>query len=67
MAVIYPIVIFFIVDDSGILQYFINPGEAFPVFLNNLIALKTADIIILTAGMVGAILSGIANRMLRNR
>ncbi|MBU9722117.1 MULTISPECIES: YuiB family protein [Bacillaceae] len=67
MAVIYPIVIFFIVDESGLLQYFLSPGEAFPTFFNDLIALKTADIIILSAGMAGAILSGIANRMLRNR
>lgn len=67
MAIIYPIVIFFIVDKSGFFAYFTKPGEAFPTFLNNLISLKTVDIIILIAGMVGAILSGIAIRMLRNR
>ncbi|MBU9712401.1 YuiB family protein [Evansella tamaricis] len=67
MAVIYPIVIFFIVDKSGLLSYFIRPGEAFPDLFYQLITLKTADVIILTAGMIGAVLSGIANRMLRDR
>ncbi|MDG5788883.1 YuiB family protein [Evansella sp. AB-P1] len=67
MAVIYPIVIFFIVDQSGFFSYFTSPGESFVVFWNQFISLKTADIIILAAGMIGAILSGIANRMLRNR
>ncbi|WP_078594639.1 YuiB family protein [Evansella clarkii] len=67
MAVIYPIVIFFIVDQAGVLAYFTNPGEAFPTLGNQLISLKTADIIILLSGFIGAILSGIAIRMLRER
>ncbi|UCZ52532.1 YuiB family protein [Bacillus shivajii] len=67
MAVIYPIVIFLIVNDIGISKYFTEPGQAFPAFFSQLLSLKTPDIIILSAGMVGAILSGIAIRMLRDR
>ncbi|MCE7793020.1 YuiB family protein [Salipaludibacillus sp. CUR1] len=67
MAVIYPVVIFFIVDQSGFFSYFTNPSQSFSSLAENLIALTTADIIILIAGMVGAVLSGVANRMLRNR
>ncbi|WP_096190032.1 YuiB family protein [Evansella halocellulosilytica] len=67
MAVIYPVVIFFIVNDTSLGAYFSQPGQAFSDFGSQLVALKTADIIILAAGMGGAILSGIANRMLRNR
>ncbi|SDZ60553.1 Putative membrane protein [Evansella caseinilytica] len=67
MAIIYPVVVFFIVDKAGIFSYFTTPGQAFSDLWSHLSALKTADIIILIAGMGGAILSGIANRMLRNR
>ncbi|ADU31642.1 YuiB family protein [Evansella cellulosilytica] len=67
MAIIYPIVIFFIVDNSGFFSYFTRPGEVFPIFWNDLIALKSADVVILISGMVGAVLSGIAIRMLRVR
>ncbi|MFA9560057.1 YuiB family protein [Evansella sp. AB-rgal1] len=67
MVVIYPIVIFFIVDQAGIMAYFTNPGQAFPDFFHDFVSLRLADIIILSAGMLGAILSGIANKMLRNR
>ncbi|PYZ92931.1 hypothetical protein CR194_14930 [Salipaludibacillus keqinensis] len=67
MAVIYPIVIFFIVDQSGFFSYFREPSSSFSDLWNSLTALTTADVIILIAGMVGAILSGIAIRMLRSR
>lgn len=67
MAVIYPIVIFFIVDESGFFSYFANPANSFSQLGENIISLTTADIIILIAGMAGAVLSGIANRMLRAR
>lgn len=67
MAVIYPIVIFFMVDQSGFFSYFTNASESFSTLGTNLVALTTADVIILTAGMVGAILSGLANKMLRAR
>lgn len=67
MAVLYPAVIWFLIDDAGFFSYFTNPGGSFSTLGENLIALTTADIIILIAGMVGAVLAGIAIRMLRTR
>ncbi len=67
MAIIYPIVIFFMVDDSGIFSYFTNAGESFALLGDGLLSLTAIDIIILTAGMIGALLSGLAIKMLRNR
>ncbi|UTR15823.1 YuiB family protein [Salipaludibacillus sp. LMS25] len=67
MTIVYPVVIFFMINDSGYLSYFNDPGTAFPALGHAFISLTTADIIILTAGMVGAILAGIAIRMLRVR
>ncbi len=67
MAVIYPIVVIFIIDNVGFFTYFTAPGVAFPELGQQLANLKAADIIVLSSGMIGAILSGITNRMLRNR
>lgn len=67
MAVIYPIVIFFMVDKTGFLSYFTDTSSSFSQFLNSLVSLTAADIIILIAGMIGSVLSGIANQMLRAR
>lgn len=67
MAVLYPVVIWFLVDDAGFFNYFANPGTSFSALGGSLASLTTADIIILIAGMIGAILAGIAIRMLRTR
>ena len=67
MAVIYPIVIFFMVDSAGFFSYFTAPGESFAQLGESFLSLAVADTVILMAGFIGAILSGIANRMLRAR
>ncbi|WP_280769388.1 YuiB family protein [Salipaludibacillus daqingensis] len=67
MAVIYPIVVFFMVDQKGFFSYFTDTTNSFSQLWNSLSSLTAADVIILIAGMIGAILSGIANRMLRAR
>ncbi|SDO42815.1 Putative membrane protein [Alkalicoccus daliensis] len=67
MALIYPVVIWFMIDDAGFFSYFTNPGGSFSSLGNNFVSLTTADIIILISGMIGAVLSGIAIRMLRVR
>ncbi|SES36453.1 YuiB family protein [Salisediminibacterium halotolerans] len=67
MAVIYPIVIMFIVGNAGFFSYFTNPGASFTDLGESLVSLAAADAIILTAGFIGAVLSGIANKMLRDR
>ncbi|QKS72175.1 YuiB family protein [Paenalkalicoccus suaedae] len=67
MAIIYPLVVIFMVDDAGFFSYFSSPGESFSALGSDLVSLATADIIILLSGLAGAILSGIAIRMLRVR
>jgi hypothetical protein len=67
MAVIYPIIVILIVDKVRVYEYFTNPGKVFPLLLDMLMALQAADIIILTSGLIGAILSGVAIVELRKR
>lgn len=65
MAVVYPIVVVFIVDDVSFLDYFFKPGSAFPALLDKLQALQIVDIAILSGGFVGAIVAGIVMIILR--
>lgn len=67
MTIIYPIIIILIVDSLGITAYFTQPKEAFATFFNHLAQLQIADIIVLTAGLIGAILSGITSKTLRKK
>lgn len=67
MAVIYPIIVVLIVDNVRFYQYFTNPGKVFPLLLDELTSLKSADIIILLSGLIGAILAGVAIKELRKR
>ncbi|MFV8830151.1 YuiB family protein [Alkalihalobacterium sp. APHAB7] len=67
MAIIYPIVVILIVDNVGLLEYFTSPIVSLRALGSDLISLKPADIIILSSGMLGAILSGVVIRMLRAR
>ncbi|KOS71765.1 membrane protein [Lysinibacillus contaminans] len=65
MAVVYPIVVVFIVDDVSFLDYIFKPGSAFPALLDKLQALPIVDIVILTGGFAGAIVAGIVMIILR--
>ncbi|RHW42871.1 hypothetical protein D1B31_03280 [Neobacillus notoginsengisoli] len=65
MAVIYPIVVLLIVDEVRFIDYFTNSGEAFSELGHQLSSLASADIIILSSGMAGAIAAGLAIRLLR--
>ena len=67
MAVIYPVIVVLIVDDVRFIEYVTNPGVSFPALANRLASLAMADVIILTSGFIGTIISGIAIRMLRVR
>ncbi len=67
MAVLYPLVIIFIIDDVGFFSYFTSPGMAFSELGQTITNLHLVDVVILSSGMAGAILAGIAIKMLRNR
>jgi purine-cytosine permease-like protein len=67
MTIVYPIIVVLIIDDVRFHEYFTNPGESFPLLVDAILSLKIADIVILLSGILGAILSGIAIKMLRNR
>ncbi len=65
MAVIYPIVVIFIIDKVRFLDYFLKSKYAFQELGQRLISLGTADIIILLSGLAGAIAAGITIKLLR--
>lgn len=67
MAVIYPIVVIRIVDDVRFFEYITAPISSFSFLGSKLISLQIADIIILSTGLIGAILAGLAVKLLRNR
>lgn len=65
MAIFYPIIVILIVDKNRIFQYFSEPSSAFSSLATNIGSLGGADIIILTSGFLGALLSGFVIRFLR--
>ncbi|MCJ7843463.1 YuiB family protein [Lederbergia sp. NSJ-179] len=65
MAIVYPVVALLIINTLPISQYFTNSKTAFSQLGENLSKLAPADITILSAGFVGALLSGVTMRTLR--
>ncbi|PIC85600.1 hypothetical protein CSV72_12800 [Sporosarcina sp. P20a] len=65
MAIIYPIIVIFIIDDVPMYQYITKPGFAFSELGANLMSLHAVDIVILASGMVGAIIAGFVMKVLR--
>ncbi len=67
MAVLCPIVFIAFIDDVSVGEYFTNTRETFSTLGTKIVSLAPADIIILSSGLAGAILSGVVIRMLRTR
>lgn len=67
MAVIYPVVVLFIVNPVPWREYVSNPGASLQQLWEDVLLLAPADILILFSGFVGSIASGIVMRMLRQR
>ena len=65
MAIIFPIVVIFIVDEVRFIDYFRNTSESFSAFGTKFSHLALADLVIIGSGLAGAILSGIVMRILR--
>lgn len=65
MAIVYPVIIILIVDEVSFSAYFTSPGNAFPALWDRFISLTYADVLILSSGFIGTIVSGIVIRKLR--
>lgn len=65
MAIIYPLITVFIVDKVRFIEYFTNSKEAFTELGDKLAKLASADVLILSSGLAGAIVAGIVIKMLR--
>ena len=65
MVAIYPIILVMIIDKVSTTEYFTNVKAAFSSLTTNIQLLGTADIIILSSGLFGAVLSGIVIKSLR--
>ncbi|MEK4230462.1 YuiB family protein [Solibacillus sp. FSL H8-0538] len=65
MAVLYPIVVVFIIDEVSFLDYIFKPGTAFPALMDKLQVLQIVDFVILAGGFGGAIVAGIVMIYLR--
>lgn len=67
MAIIYPIVAILIIDKVRFFEYFTNSKAAFIDLGERLSRLALADILILSSGLVGAILAGVTIKILRKK
>ncbi|MRG85189.1 YuiB family protein [Salinibacillus xinjiangensis] len=67
MSFVYPIIVILIVDNFPFSRYFTDTGEAFQQLGTNLIHLKMVDIVFLSMGLVGTIVSGIVIKTLRSK
>ncbi|PGT89247.1 MULTISPECIES: YuiB family protein [Bacillaceae] len=65
MAIVYPIVCIFIVDNVKFIEYFRSPSDSFSQLGDKMMSLALADLLILSCGLIGAILSGVIIKMLR--
>ncbi|WP_405127439.1 YuiB family protein [Salicibibacter halophilus] len=67
MAVIYPIIVIWIVNPASFTEYFTSPAASFSAIGPSLASLQLVDVLILGSGLIGAIIAGISVRMLRVR
>lgn len=67
MAIVYPFIVIFIVDEVSFLDYIFKPTKAFPALWDKLLSLHLADITILSGGFLGTIVAGIVIIILRKK
>ncbi|WP_053360446.1 YuiB family protein [Bacillus sp. FJAT-27251] len=67
MAILYPVITIFIIDDVRFIEYFRNSGPAFRELGSKIASLAPADIAILGCGLAGAIAAGFVIRLLRKK
>lgn len=67
VPIFYPIIVIIMIDKMSTLDYFTEPGHAFPELGNRLASLAPSDITVLLMGFVGTIAAGITMKVLRSR
>lgn len=67
MAIIYPIFAILVIDKVRFIDYFRNTMDSFSSLASEMSQLATADILILSSGMAGAIGAGITIKLLRKK
>lgn len=65
MACIYPFIVLIIVDDISTLSYFTDFVGSFSITFTRLMEITPVDIIILSSGFIGTIVSGVVIKFLR--
>lgn len=65
MSVLFPFIMIIIIDGISTFDYITNSGESFSLLADKLGALAAADYIIIGAGFLGTIVSGITIKFLR--
>lgn len=65
MAFVYPLIVILIISDHSFGQFFTSPKEAFIGVGDKVTTLKIVDVIILSSGLFGTIVSGIVIKILR--
>lgn len=65
MACIYPLIVLAIVDDISTWSYFTDFTGSFSIAFTKLMEITPVDIIILSSGFLGTIVSGIVIKLLR--
>ena len=67
MVILFPIVAVLIVNELKLIQYFRQPAESLNQLGMNFTSLQSADIIILSSGLLGGIAAGIVIKTLRKK
>ncbi|AQX53358.1 YuiB family protein [Priestia flexa] len=67
MAITYPIIVILIVDEVRAAKYVQEPLASVAQLGERFLSLATADIVILLSGFLGALMAGVAIKMLRVR
>lgn len=67
MAIICPFVFILFIDNVRFVSYFTSPASSFINLKEHIFSLASADILILSSGMIGAIFSGFATKTLRKK
>ena len=65
MAIIYPMIALLIVDEVRFIEYFRNSQDSFSNLTERFGQLATADVLILSCGLGGALLAGVVIKLLR--